>query len=181
MNVVAQWSRTQSVSETNLTYAGWKVVLAGFFGVMVSFAAVVPYTFGLFLKPLSLSFGWHREAISAGFSIAALTLAAASPGLGFLLDRFGPRRVILPCILIFSFAYASLALLTPHLIHFYLMFFLVGLVGNGYRVPRVFAGHRHPVSPPPRPGAFDHARRRRLWRHDPAGRCASGDYPLWLA
>jgi len=49
--------------------------------------AIVPYTFGLFIKPLAESFGWHREATSAGFSIAALTLAAASPGLGFLLDR----------------------------------------------------------------------------------------------
>ena len=117
--------------EARLAYPGWKIVLAGFFGVMVSFAAVVPYTFGLFLKPIATSFGWHREAISVGFSISALTAAAASPGLGFLLDRFGPRRIILPCILVFSFAYASLALLTPHLIHFYLAFFVIGLVGNG--------------------------------------------------
>ena len=122
---------TATDAEAKLDYPGWKIVLAGFFGVMVSFAAVVPYTFGLFLKPLSLAFGWHREALSAGFSIAALTVAAASPGLGFLLDRFGPRRIILPCIVVFSCAYASLALLTPHLIHFYLVFFVIGLVGNG--------------------------------------------------
>jgi MFS family permease len=98
---------------------------------MVSFAAVVPYTFGLFLKPLNAAFGWHREATSAGFSIAALTVAAASPGLGFLLDRFSPRRIILPCIAVFSAAYASLALMTPHLWRFYLSFFVIGLVGNG--------------------------------------------------
>ena len=119
------------LEESRLAYPGWKIVLAGFFGVMVSFAAIVPYTFGLFLKPLAQSFGWHREATSAGFSIAALTLAAASPGLGFLLDRYKPRRIILPCIVIFSAAYASLALLTPHLLHFYLTFFLIGMVGNG--------------------------------------------------
>jgi MFS family permease len=124
-------SPKSSLTESHLSYPGWKVVLAGFFGVMVSFAAVVPYTFGLFLKPLSLAFGWHREDISAGFSVAALTLAAASPGLGFLLDRHKPRRIILPCILVFSAAYASLAWLTPHLLHFYLTFFLIGLVGNG--------------------------------------------------
>ncbi len=118
-------------SESSLSYPGWKIVLAGFFGVMVSFAAVVPYTFGLFLKPLSIAFGWHREAISAGFSIAALTLAAASPGLGFLLDRYGPRRIILPCIVVFSAAYVSLSRLTPHLIHFYFVYFLIGIVGNG--------------------------------------------------
>jgi len=127
----AEQAETPTDSEASLSYPGWKIVLAGFFGVMVSFAAVVPYTFGLFLKPLTLEFGWHREAASAGFSIAALTVAAASPGLGFLLDRLGPRKIILPCIAIFSLAYASLALLTPHLMHYYLVFFLIGLVGNG--------------------------------------------------
>jgi len=119
------------IDESEISYDGWKIVLASFFGIMVSFAAIVPYTFGLFLKPLAMSFGWHREATSAGFSIAALTLAAASPGLGFLLDRYKPRRIVLPCIVIFSAAYASLAWLTPHLLHFYLTFFVIGLVGNG--------------------------------------------------
>jgi MFS family permease len=119
------------VPESRLSYPGWKVVLAGFFGVMVSFAAIIPYTFGLYLKPLATSFGWKRESISVAFSIAALTVAAVSPALGHLLDRYGPRRIILPCIVVFSGALASLALLTPHLAHFYAVFFVLGLVGNG--------------------------------------------------
>ena len=44
---------TTADSESRLSYPGWKVSLAGFFGVMVSFSAIVPYTFSLFLKPLS--------------------------------------------------------------------------------------------------------------------------------
>ncbi len=120
-----------SDQESRLGYPGWKVVLAGFFGVMVSFAAIVPYTFGLFLKPLSLTFGWSRESISVAFSITALTIAACSPALGFLLDRYGPRRIILPCIIVFSSAFASLALLTNHKAHFYAIFLLAGIVGNG--------------------------------------------------
>ena len=111
--------------ESSLGYPGWKVVLGGFFGVMVSFAAIIPYTFGLFLKPLSLSFGWSRESISVGFSIAALTVAACSPALGHLLDHYGPRRIILPCIILFSAAFASLALLTDHIAHFYAVFLLL--------------------------------------------------------
>ena len=118
-------------TETDWKYPGWKIVLAGFFGVMVSFAAIVPYTFGLFIKPLSLSFGWHRDALSAGFTIAALTVAGASPALGILLDRFGPRRIVLPCIVIFSLALASLAGLSSSLMRFYFTFFMIGLVGNG--------------------------------------------------
>ncbi len=117
--------------ESCIGYPGWRVVLAGFFGVMVSFAAIIPYTFGLYLKPLSLSFGWRRESISAAFSIAALTVAAVSPALGYLLDRYGPRRTILPCIFFFSAAFASLALLTNSIAHFYAVFFVLGVVGNG--------------------------------------------------
>ena len=101
----------QDRRETSWSYPGWRIVVAGFFGVMVSFAAIVPYTFGLFIQPLWQTFGWHREAISVGFSIAALTVAAASPGLGVLLDRFGPGRVVLPCVVVFSSALASLACL----------------------------------------------------------------------
>ena len=140
--VSCEVTKATANSESYLSYPGWKVVLAGFCGVMVSFVAVVPYTFSLFLKPLSLTFGWHRGAISAGISIAALTMGAASPGLGFLLDRLGPRRIILPCILVFSSTYASLALLTPHLIHFYLAFFVIGLVGSG----TAFLGYSRAIS-----------------------------------
>jgi MFS family permease len=117
--------------ESHLDYPGWKVVLAGFFGVMVSFAAIIPYTFGLYLKPLASSFGWARESISVAFSIAALTVAAVSPALGYMLDRYGPRKIILPCIVVFSAALVSMTWLTPHIAHLYAVFFVLGLVGNG--------------------------------------------------
>ena len=63
--------------ERSLSYPGWRVVLAAFFGVMVSFAAVVPYTFSLFLAPLHEAFGWKREGISMAFGITAMTVASA--------------------------------------------------------------------------------------------------------
>jgi len=116
--------------ESSLSYPGWKVVLAAFFGVMVSFAAVVPYTFSLFLAPLHAAFGWKREGISLAFGITAMTIAVCSPGIGHLLDRFPPRRIILPAIVLFSLGLASLSLLTARLIHFYAIYLLLGVVGN---------------------------------------------------
>src|ERR1700732_2087140 len=117
-------------SENRLSYPGWRVVLAAFFGVMVSFAAVVPYTFSLFLAPLHEAFGWKREGISMAFGITAMTIAICSPGIGHLLDRFPPRRIILPAIVIFSLGLASLSLLTSRLLHFYAIYLLLGVVGN---------------------------------------------------
>lgn len=118
-------------SEDSLKYAGWQVTLAAFVGVMVSFAAMVPYTFSLFLSPLQLAFGWKREAISSAFAIAALTVAAVSPLLGSLLDRLPPRRIILPSIAVFACAMASLSLLHEHIAQFYATYVALGIVGNG--------------------------------------------------
>jgi MFS family permease len=99
--------------------------------VLVSFASLLVYTFAIFLKPLSAEFGWSREAVSAAFGVAALAVAACSPPLGWLLDRYPARRIILPCLTIFGCAFASLSLLTPHLWQFYATFLVLGIVGNG--------------------------------------------------
>lgn len=112
-------------------YPGWLVVAAAFCGVMVSFGSLLVFTFGVFLKPLGAEFGWSRESISTAFGIAAMTVAVCSPVLGRLLDRYGPRRVVLPCMAVFGVAFASLSLLTPNLLHLYATFFVLGIVGNG--------------------------------------------------
>jgi MFS family permease len=117
--------------EGRVSGAGWRVVLAAYFGVMVGFGSLLVFTFGTFLKPLSGAFGWSRESVSAAFGLAALTVAVCSPILGRLLDRFGPRRIILPCMSVFAVAFASLGLLTPSRTHLYATFVLLGIVGNG--------------------------------------------------
>jgi len=118
-------------NENSIRYPGWGVCVAAFVGVMVSFAAIMPYTFSLFIEPLAGAFGWHREAISSAFGIAAITVAVFSPGIGTLLDRFPPRRIILPSVVIFAAAFASLSLLTPNIARFYFTYFVLGVVGNG--------------------------------------------------
>lgn len=117
--------------EDSRHYEGWRVALASSACVFVSFASLLVYTFGVFLKPLAQEFSWSREAVSAAFGIAAMTVAAVSPPLGYLLDRVSPRRIIVPCMTVFGLAFASLALLTPHLWHLYAVFFVFGIVANG--------------------------------------------------
>jgi len=120
-----------SPNENSIRYAGWRVAAASSTCVLVSFASLFIYTFAIFLKPLAAEFGWSREAVSAAFAIAALAVAACSPPLGWLLDRYPARRIILPCLTIFGCAFASLALLTRHLWHLYAVFLILGMVGNG--------------------------------------------------
>ncbi len=120
-----------SLSEFDLGYYGWRVVLAACLGVMAGFGSLFVYTFAVFVKPLGAEFGWSREAISRGFAIAAVTVGLCSPLLGSWIDRFGPRRIILPCMTVFGCGMASLALLRSAVWQFYATCFVLGLVGNG--------------------------------------------------
>jgi len=120
-----------NVDESNLSYYGWRVVLAASLGVMGGFGSLFVYTFAVFVKPLSAQFGWSREQISTGFAVAAVTLGVVSPFLGRWLDRYTPRRIILLCVTVFGCAIASLSLLRGELWQFYLTCVVLGVVGNG--------------------------------------------------
>lgn len=121
----------ETASESQLSYPGWWVTIASFFGVMAGFGSLIVYTFGIFLKPLQAEFGWPREKLGAAFACASFTLGLCSPVLGHLLDRYGPRRVIVACVAVFGTALGSLAFLTPHLAHIFVVFVVIGAVGNG--------------------------------------------------
>ncbi|MBV8894961.1 MAG: MFS transporter [Acidobacteriaceae bacterium] len=119
------------IREASIRYEGWRVTAAASGAVFFSFASVLVYTFGVFLKPIAAEFHWSREAVSAAFGFAAISVALCSPILGVLLDRIPPRRIILPCFAVFGAAFASLANLTHHIWRLYAVFVLLGIVGNG--------------------------------------------------
>jgi MFS family permease len=122
---------TPGLSEFDLNYYGWRVVLAACSGVMAGFGSLFVYTFAVFVKPLGAEFGWSREAVSSGFAIGAVTVGLCSPLLGRWIDRYGPRRIILPCMTVFGCGIALLALLRSAIWQFYVTCFVLGVVGNG--------------------------------------------------
>jgi MFS family permease len=130
-NTISNTQASPVLSEFDLAYYGWRVVLAACLGVMAGFGSLFVYTFAVFVKPLSAQFGWSREAISLGFGLAAITLGVVSPLLGRWIDRFGPRRIILPCMTVFGCAIVSLSLLRSEIWQFYATCIILGLVGNG--------------------------------------------------
>jgi MFS family permease len=129
--ISARAAEIASFDESDFHYYGWRVVLAACFGVMAGFGSLFVYTFSVFVKPLASTFGWSREAISGGFAIAAVTLGIVSPVLGRLIDRLGPRRILLVCMTIFACGIISLAFLRFAVWQFYATCFVLGVVGNG--------------------------------------------------
>ncbi len=116
--------------ELRIGFPGWRVALASSLASMAGFGSILIYSFGIFLKPLSVEFGWTRETISTAFACASFTLGICSPGLGWLLDRYGPRRIVIPCIVVFGLAFSSLSLLSGHRLQLFGTFILIGVVGN---------------------------------------------------
>lgn len=108
----------------------WWVVLGCLLGYTVSPVSII-YTFSLFIAPLTAAFGWSRATLSGGLSIALLMTALFCPLAGWLLDRFGIKRVTLVMLLCYALSTAALALTGPNPLSFYVLFAIVGVFGAG--------------------------------------------------
>jgi len=115
----------------SLREQSWVVVAAASIGLIFSQGTLIVYSFGVFVRPLAAEFGWSRTQLSFAILVSQYALAFSSPAWGLLIDRFGPRRVLLPSIVILSALVASLALLTPNLWHLYAVFAAVSILAGG--------------------------------------------------
>ncbi len=109
----------------------WLTVVACGLCLLLSVGTLLVYVFGVFVRPLAAQFHWSRTQISTALVTGQFTVALSAPLWGWLTDRFGPRRTILPSIVGMSLAFASLSLVTPHLWHLYLLFALFAFFGGG--------------------------------------------------
>jgi predicted MFS family arabinose efflux permease len=116
-------------SENDPRYEGWRVAGASAIGVF--FVSILVYAFAVQLEPISREFGWSRQSLAAAYSLMAAASAVCSPWLGVLLDRYGPRRIAVPCVAVCGVGLASLSLLTASRAHLYGVFALMGVAGIG--------------------------------------------------
>lgn len=72
----------------------WSVLLGCFIGMGVAIPIVLMLPFGLYMKSVTMEFGWSRTQFSAIISIASVFNAVALPVAGYLVDRFGARRLV---------------------------------------------------------------------------------------
>lgn len=69
------------------------IVVVTFLALLVS--AGVRTTPSVIIKPLETDFGWSRASISFAVAVSLFTFGLGGPLGGSLIDRFGPRRVML--------------------------------------------------------------------------------------
>ena len=75
-------------------FYGWKLV-----GIALLVTALAGGTVwsgvGVWVKALELQFGWSRTQLTGAFSLAQLEGSLVGPIMGYLVDRLGPKRMVL--------------------------------------------------------------------------------------
>ncbi|MBI3061935.1 MAG: MFS transporter [Deltaproteobacteria bacterium] len=74
-------------------YYGWLVLALSFLTTLTG--AGIRSSPAVLIVPLEMEFGWSRAAIASAISLNLLLFGVAAPISGWLLDRFGARRVML--------------------------------------------------------------------------------------
>ena len=110
---------------------GWLVVFAALLALVVGNGPIILISFGVLLKPIVQEFHWPRSTLASALVMAHVTGAVATPFVGLLVDRFGPKRIALPAIAIFALAFSACGRLGNSPISFVLLYALLGIVGTG--------------------------------------------------
>ena len=108
-------------------FYGWYIVSAGM-GIHLWVSIVWIYGMQVFFTPIVDTFGWSRAAVSGAFGLQRLEGSVVAPLEGFLIDRIGPRKMVMAGGFITGLGLISLSFLST-IWMFYLSVLLVSL-GN---------------------------------------------------
>ena len=84
-------------------FYGWAIVLAAGAGIFAS-GPGQSHTFSVFVEPVSRDLGISSATIATAYGLATLAAAFLLPQMGKLIDRYGPRRMLLVIVLLLGCA-----------------------------------------------------------------------------
>ena len=111
-------------------FYGWWVVAAAAVGLFWGVPITV-YSFAVFLKPLIQDFHVGRAAVSLAFTLKLIVGALSTPLVGWLIGRYGARKVILVATAMLGAILLSNKPFSGTLRHFYFFYALLGLLIHG--------------------------------------------------
>ncbi len=110
-------------------FYGWWIVIASFF-IAFYVGGAIFFGFTAFFEPIVTEFGWSYTQVSIGTSLRGLEMGILAPLIGFLVDRFGSRRLV-----IFGVITVGLGLIlisqTQSLVMLYVAFLLLSFGAGG--------------------------------------------------
>ena len=110
-------------------YYGWWIVIACFI-ISLYVSGITFLGFTAFFEPIHREFGWSYTQISFAASLRGLEMGIFAPIVGFLVDRFGSRKLLLSGAIITGIGFILLGF-TQSLLMFYLCILLVSFGAGG--------------------------------------------------
>lgn len=108
---------------------GWLIVGLSFVTTLTS--AGIRSSPGVLIHPFEMEFGWSRSAIAFAVSVNLFLFGVGAPLGGWLMERFGPRRVMLTSLLILAIGVSGTTFMTAYWHLFLLWGVVVGLSAGG--------------------------------------------------
>ena len=120
-------------------YYGWWVAIAAMIVISVG-AGFYWLGFGVFFLPLAMEFNTNRTTLSGAMAIAQLEGGLLGPIDGYLVDRFGPRKMMFIGVTIMGIGFILMSMVNS-LLMFYVVYLLLISLGMsvGVRVPAIVA------------------------------------------
>jgi MFS family permease len=113
----------------NDIFYGWWILLACFI-ISIITGAVTFFGFTAFFDPLVKEFGWSYTQVSFALSLRGMEMSLLSPVVGFLVDRYGSRRLALWGVITVGIGFIMLSF-TRTLWMFYASIILIAFGGGG--------------------------------------------------
>ena len=110
-------------------FYGWWVVTLAFIATAFG-GATIWYGFTAFFDPLVAEFGWSYTAISLAASFRSMEVGLLGIFIGFIVDRFGSRRIIFVGSVLTGIGYILLSRVNS-LAAFYALFLLIFIGSTG--------------------------------------------------
>jgi MFS family permease len=101
-------------------FYGWWIVLATQTICMIGYGTWL-YSFGVFFKPMASEFGWTRAMTAGAYSLRSIEGGIASPIVGWAVDKYGARVVIVIGAIISGLSFVMMPLVNS-LLGFYLIY-----------------------------------------------------------
>ena len=109
-------------------YYGWIIVVGAFLGTFIG-GGLQSFTFSVFLQPMSEDLGWSRTVLTGALTFRLITAASLAPIFGPMVDKYGPRFLMVGAAIVGGVAAVLLSRVTE-VWHFYAIFAFIGMSGG---------------------------------------------------
>ena len=109
----------------------WRLLAAATAGVSCSSVVLPYYSIGVLLQPVTAEFGWTHAQFQWAILFSATLGALTGPVVGWLVDRYGVRRVALPGLLGLGLGFFMAAAMDGSLWMFYSAYACMAVLGAG--------------------------------------------------